>query len=239
MAPGIELDVLRSDPWGKDSSRRRLIWLRALIGMNPILFAALFTGSESDRPARFFGTVTGPLAGRDAALCHFSSLAAPAYWLDFVPFGWLVGLLTMRVRLTFWQLRMGDAEAAPYAGMISARDRDKDVRGREIAQGRRLITTDRIFGHRQGTAESDAFLKRYSLLIPDDANEVAVRDMFGPAFLVYLTESAPDGLFLELRGPILTVGVSRLVTDPAELDALRVAAERSLRAVLDGAGVRP
>jgi hypothetical protein len=236
VVDAIELDILRNDPWGPDSSRRRLIWLRALMGLNPLLFAALFTGSESDRPARFFSTVAGDLDGRRATLCHFSSLAAPPYWLDFIPFGWVVGLLAMRARLTFWQLRLEPRESAPYAGMISARDRAGQMRIREIAQGRRLVATDRIFGHREESAESEAFLERYSLLVPDDAQDVAVRDMFGPSYLVYLAEKAPEGFFVELRGQVLTAGVPRLVSEPAELDALCEAVERTLRAVLDGAG---
>jgi hypothetical protein len=159
------------------------------------------------------------------------------YWLEWVPFGWIVGGLMSRVRLTFWQLRLSDAEAAPYAGVLSVRETDREQRGREVVQGRKLELTSRAFGHRQLTSESDAFLSRYSLLAADEANEVAVRDMFGPSYLVFMADSAPADCFVELRGNVLSIGVPRLLTSAAELDELRTAAERTVVAALDGAGV--
>lgn len=120
--------------------------------------------------------------------------------------------------------------------MLSARDKSIGTRGREVAQGRRLETTDRIFGHRTVTSESAAFLDRYSLIVGDSADEVAVRDMFGPSYLVFLTEAATEDLFIELRGNILSVGVRHLMLDTDDLDALETTARRTLGAVLDGAG---
>jgi hypothetical protein len=143
-----------------------------------------------------------------------------------------------RVKLTFWQVRLSDAETAPYAGMVSVRETDGNQRRREVIQGRQLEVTTRAFGHRQLTSESDAFLKRYSVLAADDASEVAVRDMFGPAYLVFMTESAPEDCFVELRGSVLTIGVPRLLSASEELEGLRATAERTVVATLDGAGVQ-
>ena len=235
-AAEIQIDLLRRDPWGTQGNRRAFVWLRAMFGLNPFLFLALFSGGEGSRAQRFYNIAAGPLSGRDAHLCHFVSWAAMPYWLEWVPFGWIVGGLMSRVRLTFWQLRLSDAEAAPYAGMLSVRETDGEQRRRETIQGRQLEVTTRAFGHRQLTSESDAFLKRYSLLAADEASDVAVRDMFGPAYLVFMTESAPRECFVELRGNVLSIGVPGLLTNPAELDQLRTMAERTVVAALDGAG---
>lgn len=235
-AAQIQIDLLRRDPWGKRDSRRAFVWWRALFGLNPFLFLALFSGGEGSRKQRFYSIATGPLAGRDAHLCHFVSWAAMPYWLEWVPFGWIIGGLMSRVRLTFWQVQLSASEAAPYAGMVSVRETDRGQRGREVIQGRKLEVTTRAFGHRQLTSESVAFLKRYSLLAADEASEIAVRDMFGPSYLVFMTESAPDECFVELRGNVLTIGVPRHLTSPEDLDELRAVAERTVVATLDGAG---
>jgi hypothetical protein len=235
----IQIDLLRRDPWSSTTDRRKaFVWWRAIFGLNPFLFLSLVSGSEAGRARRFHNIAEGPLSGRDAYLCHFVSWAAMPYWMEWVPFGWIVGGLMSRVQLTFWQVRLGDAEAAPYAGMVSLRETDGKQRRREVIQGRQLEVTSRAFGHRQLTSESEAFLKRYSLLAADDARDVAVRDMFGPSYLVFMTESAPQECFVELRGNVLSVGVPRLLASAAELDELRETAERTLLATLDGAGVQ-
>lgn len=236
-AERVQIDLLRRDPWSTTGNRRAFVWWRAIFGLNPFLFLSLISGSEAGRARRFHNIAQGPLGGRDAYLCHFVSWAAMPYWMEWVPFGWIVGGLMSRVRLTFWQVRLDDAETAPYAGMVSVRETDGEQRRREVIQGRQLEVTTRAFGHRQLTSESDAFLKRYSLLVADEASDIAVRDMFGPAYLVFMTDSAPEECFVELRGNVLSIGVPRLLTDPADLDGLRTAAERTVVATLDGAGV--
>jgi hypothetical protein len=173
--------------------------------------------------------------GRAAVLCHFSALAAPPYWLEWVPFGWIVSLVLGRVNLSFWQVTLSEREAAAYAGMLSVRDKSDGGRRREVLQGRRLDTTDRVFGHRAVASESVAFLDRYSLTVADEADEVAVRDMFGPSFLIFMTQETPEGFFVELRGNVLSVGVRKLALSNKELDALHGAVRRTLAAIRDGA----
>jgi hypothetical protein len=237
-AKTIQIDLLRRDPWGTTDDRRAFVLLRAMFGLNPFLILALISGREGGHAGRFKSITPGSLAGRDAQVCQFASWAAMPYWLEWVPFGWIVGGLMSRVRLTFWQLRLGVAETAPYGGLVSVRETDRGQRGREAIQGRKLEITSRAFGNGLHTSESVPFLERYSLLAADGASEIAIRDMFGPSYLVHMAESAPEDCFVELRGNVLSIGVPRHLTDPAELDELRATAERTVVAVLDGAGVQ-
>lgn len=229
----IQLDILRRDPWGAGDETTRNLWLRALFGLNPALLYALLSGRGT---TRFHSLAGGQMDGGPAVLCHFSAFAAPPYWLEWVPFGWIVSFALGRVNLSFWQITLSEEEAAGYAGMLSVRDKDDGGRLHEVMQGRRLETTDRVFGHRAVESESVAFLERYSLTVADEADEAAVRDMFGPSFLVFLTQEAPEGLFIELRGNLLNVGVRELALSDEALDALEDAGRRTLAAARDGAG---
>lgn len=228
----VQLDILRRDPWGRGEEAGRFLWLRALVGLNPAVFLALFS-SRADN--RFHSVFRGQVDEHPAVLCHFSSFGAPPYWLEWIPLGWVVGFVLGRVNLSFWQVTLSEDEARRYAGTLSVRENAAGSRGREVVQGRRLETTDRVFGHRAVTSESAAFLERYSLTVGDEADEVAIRDMFGPSYLVFLTEAAPEGTFVELRGNVLNVGVRQLVVDDGGLDALYAVTQRTLAAIRDGA----
>jgi hypothetical protein len=229
----IQYDVLRRDPWGTADERGRFLWLRALLSLNPSVILALVSGRSKER---YHSVATGQMEGHPAALCHITSFAAPPYWLEWIPMGWVVGLVLGRVNLTFWQFTLRSEEAARYAGTLSVRENAAGSRGREVVQGRRLETTDRVFGHREVTSESAAFLERFSLVVADGADEIAIRDMFGPSYLMFLTETAPDGTFVELRGDVLSVGIRELALSTEQLDALHTVGQRTLAAVLDGAG---
>ena len=48
--------------------------------------------------------------------------------------------------------------------------------------------------------ESAAFGARYQLRVRDSASMIAIRQLFSPSFIVFLTERAPDGFWFEIEG---------------------------------------
>ena len=60
----------------------------------------------------------------------------------------------------------------------------------------------------------------YELEVADRADDVAVRKVFSPAFVVYLVERAGEPLFIELRKRTLTVALRGQLLGTADLDRL-------------------
>ena len=80
---------------------------------------------------------------------------------------------------------------------------------------------DALSQFRAAELESAAFASRYSLRIRDDANLIAIRQLFAPSFIVFLTEEVPDGFNFELERGHLCVAVhGSHWKEPAELDEL-------------------
>ena len=73
----------------------------------------------------------------------------------------------------------------------------------------------------------------------DRADDVAVRRMFSPAFVVFLVERAGEPLYVELRKQTLTVAQRGRLLEPAHLDRLLVDARRVVAAVAPRADARP
>ena len=72
------------------------------------------------------------------------------------------------------------------------------------------------------TLESEALGDRYEIFVAKDQDDVWLRRLFSPSFIVWLTESAPDKFAFELVGGTLVAYVPEHKEDAADLD--RVAA---------------
>jgi hypothetical protein len=75
---------------------------------------------------------------------------------------------------------------------------------------------------RRVTLESEALGDRYEIFVAKDQDDVWLRRLFSPSFIVWLTESAPDKFAFELVGGTLVAYVPKHKEDAADLD--RVAA---------------
>jgi len=69
--------------------------------------------------------------------------------------------------------------------------------------------------------ESAAFRSRYQLRVRDEANMIAIRQLFSPSFIVFLAEEVPDRFSFELEHGHLCVAVyGAHWKQPAKLDEL-------------------
>jgi hypothetical protein len=75
---------------------------------------------------------------------------------------------------------------------------------------------------RRVTLESDALGDRYEIFVAKDQDDVWLRRLFSPSFIVWLTEAAPEKFAFELVGGTLVAYVPKHKEDAADLD--RVAA---------------
>jgi hypothetical protein len=75
---------------------------------------------------------------------------------------------------------------------------------------------------RRVTLESEALGDRYEIFVGKEQDEVWLRRLFSPGFIVWLTESAPEKFAFELVGGTLVAYVPKHKEDAADLD--RVAA---------------
>ena len=69
--------------------------------------------------------------------------------------------------------------------------------------------------------ESQAFDERYELWVSDEHDANWLRQLFGPSFIVWLTESPPPEFGFDYGGGRLCAFLEKHRDDPAELDALR------------------
>jgi hypothetical protein len=77
-------------------------------------------------------------------------------------------------------------------------------------------------GKRRVTLESTALGDRYEIFVAKDQDDVWLRRLFSPSFIVWLTEAAPEKFAFELVGGTLVAYVPKHKEDTADLD--RVAA---------------
>ena len=83
---------------------------------------------------------------------------------------------------------------------------------------------DAITAYQTVELESEVFSDRFRLMVADEANMLAIRQLFSPSFIVFLTDEAPDGFWFEVEGGHLLGAVEHELWErPADLDALCVA----------------
>jgi hypothetical protein len=88
-------------------------------------------------------------------------------------------------------------------------------------------------GKRLVTLESEALDKRFEILVGDGQDEIWTRRLFSPAFVVWLAESAPRKLSVELVDGTLVAYVPGHKEDAKDLDALAAGAGTIARRLLE------
>ncbi len=78
-------------------------------------------------------------------------------------------------------------------------------------------------GKKRVTLESEKMVDRYEVFVGKDQDEVWLRRLFSPSFIVWLTESAPDKFAFELVGGTLVAYVPKHREDAAHLDQVAAA----------------
>jgi hypothetical protein len=78
-------------------------------------------------------------------------------------------------------------------------------------------------GKRRVTLESTALGDRYEIFVAKDQDDVWLRRLFSPSFIVWLTEAAPEKFAFELVGGTLCCYVNGHKKSTAELDTVRTA----------------
>ncbi len=76
---------------------------------------------------------------------------------------------------------------------------------------------------RRVTLESEALGDRYEIFVAKDQDDVWLRRLFSPSFIVWLTESAPEKFAFELVGGSLVAYVPKHKEDAADLDRVATA----------------
>jgi len=76
---------------------------------------------------------------------------------------------------------------------------------------------------RRVTLESEALGDRYEIFVRKDQDDVWLRRLFSPSFIVWLTEAAPERFAFELVGGSLVAYVPKHREDAADLDAVAAA----------------
>ncbi len=91
--------------------------------------------------------------------------------------------------------------------------------------------------------ESELFARSFRLMVKDEANMVAIRQLFSPSFIVFLSEEVPPGFWFEVEdGHLMGAIKGTHWEEPATRDALSVAtagvARRLRDDLADRAGLR-
>ncbi|HEY2056103.1 MAG TPA: hypothetical protein VGH14_19385 [Solirubrobacterales bacterium] len=76
---------------------------------------------------------------------------------------------------------------------------------------------------RRVTLESEALGDRYEIFVRKDQDDIWLRRLFSPSFIVWLTESAPDKFAFELVGGTLVAYIPKHKEDVTDLDAVATA----------------
>jgi hypothetical protein len=120
---------------------------------------------------------------------------------------------------TLVQVKLTAAEARPFRRLVLA--------ARSILDTRPVAAVhDAASDLRHVELESIAFHQRYSLEADHHADAVAVRGVFTPTMIVWLTERQGADLFIELRTTVLTVAAPGHLVSASSLEALIAAARR-------------
>jgi hypothetical protein len=77
------------------------------------------------------------------------------------------------------------------------------------------LTADRVV-----QLESSELQHEYKLEVADSASDLAVRQLFEPAFIVWCLDQAADGMLVEIENGLLVVAIPDHSFDAAELDDL-------------------
>ena len=149
--------------------------------------------------------------------------------------------------IPFWgAVAEGDVDLWTVAQVALQADEAKPV-GRLVLSRREVhdlpalaALRDRATSLRHVELESAELHDLYELEVADRADDVAVRKVFSPAFVVYLVERAGEPLLIELRKRTLTVALRGQLLELADLDRLlddvaRVAAAIAPATVREGA----
>jgi len=92
---------------------------------------------------------------------------------------------------------------------------------------------------RRVTLESEALGRRYEIFVRKDQDDIWLRRLFSPSFIVWLTDSVPEKFAFELVGGTLVAYVPDHKEDTADLDAVAVATgavAKRLREEAEGTG---
>jgi hypothetical protein len=76
---------------------------------------------------------------------------------------------------------------------------------------------------RRVTLESEKMGDRYEIFVAKEQDDVWLRRLFSPTFIVWLTEAAPDKFAFELVGGTLVAYVPKHKEDTADLDQVAAA----------------
>ncbi len=108
-------------------------------------------------------------------------------------------------------------DSVNYAVRVTCHDRDMPKSDASNPDAD-LQTID--MDDRDVPVESDAFLKRYAVSTDHDQDQVRAWQLFDPALIGWLTESAPQGFSFELQNGALCAFVRGALADAASLDEL-------------------
>lgn len=79
---------------------------------------------------------------------------------------------------------------------------------------------DKFGGHERVTLESEAFHKRYEVFVQKGQDEIWVRRLFSPTWIVWLTEQTPKNFAFELENGNLIAYVPKHKDDVAGLESM-------------------
>jgi hypothetical protein len=108
-------------------------------------------------------------------------------------------------------------DSVRYAVRVTCHDRD--MPSRDASNPDADLQTIEM-SDRDVPVESDAFLKRYAVSTDHDQDQVRAWQLFDPALIGWLTDSAPENFSFELQNGALCAFVPGAVADADELDAL-------------------
>jgi hypothetical protein len=108
-------------------------------------------------------------------------------------------------------------ESVNYAVRVMCHDRDMSKRDASNPDAD-LQTIE--MADRDVPVESEAFLRRYDVSTDHDQDQIRAWQLFDPALIHWLTESAPENFSFELQNGALCAFVPGALADPAALDGL-------------------
>jgi hypothetical protein len=171
--------------------------------------SALFAGAVTFESV-LRGPVVGARAGSVSHLAVHLKRRMPIVML--IPFWGAVAEGDVDL-WTVAQVTLQADEAKPLGRLVLSRREVHDLPALAALR-------DRATSLRHVELESTELHDLYELEVADRADDVAVRKVFSPAFVVYLVERAGEPLLIELRKRTLTVALRGQLLQPAELDRL-------------------
>lgn len=146
----------------------------------------------------------------------------------------------------FWGVAMEDSVDLWTMVQVALPREDLAGLGRVVLSRRDVLdlpalaaVRDRATALRSVELESAELHRVYELDVADRADDLAVRRMFSPAFVVFLVERAGEPLYVELRKQTLTVAQRGRLLQAHDLDRLLADARRVATAVAPRAATEP